>query len=212
MAEIKALEVTEVENLLTKGAKLVTIISEAAFENFYIRGQYILPFIPESISFLQEEIPLDHPIIIGREEDADIVAERLQEVGFNNIMGYTHFDVNRWTMEQDNLDMILNTDMEEFCIDLKHQKDAIVIDLRQEEECLMGYVKGALNIPISILCQKAKALEEQKQLFVYCSDGFRSMLASCILRNMGLTNVKNLLLGFNDFNEEDIEIVKPKKN
>jgi len=108
-------------------------------------------------------------------------------------------------------DMILSIDAYEFQLDTKHESDATIIDLRTEEECKEGYVKGALNIQIKDLADKIPLLEDTVSIYIYCDNGERSLIASSILKQHQIHHFKNIVDGFNSFGEYEINIVKPKK-
>jgi len=209
--DIKSLNEGDALKALADGAKLINVISEADYENFFIKENYVIPFIPESMHHLLKVIPSHKPIILGREEDANMVAQKLNELGFEQIVGYTNFDLHKFILEQPDLDLIMNIEEEEFGIDAKHQEDIAIIDLRDMEECQLGYVENALNIPIDILKEKIEPLRNVKQIYLYCSDGFRSMLAACILKQNNIHHFKNLLTGFTDFTPKHVNIKKPTK-
>lgn len=68
------------------------------------------------------------------------------------------------------------------------------IDVREPSEFAMGHVKGAVNIPPSMLMAGAKQLEgvpKDTELVLYCHSGSRSNVSINILRSMGYTNLVN---------------------
>ena len=75
----------------------------------------------------------------------------------------------------------------------QNTRDAILLDVRDEEEYRSGHVPGSKNIPVYQL-DKAIACINKKStpIFVYCQSGSRSYQAVDILRRMGYRNVKSL--------------------
>ena len=71
---------------------------------------------------------------------------------------------------------------------------AIVVDVRQPEEYYQGHIKGAVNIPINALKEKAPIMlpDINQEIIVYCRTGIRSLDAAHILENMGYKNVFDL--------------------
>ncbi|MBX2899327.1 MAG: rhodanese-like domain-containing protein [Cyclobacteriaceae bacterium] len=66
-------------------------------------------------------------------------------------------------------------------------KDALVLDVRTEEEVNSGALAGATNIVYDEhFADKLEGLEH-KPLFVYCAAGGRSAKAATILRQKGYT-------------------------
>jgi len=72
--------------------------------------------------------------------------------------------------------------------------DKIIVDVREPFEFMMGHVKGALNIPPSILMAGAKQLQgvpKDAEIILYCRTGSRSSASMIILKQMGYTNLVN---------------------
>jgi len=201
----------DVLKALADGAIILSVITEAAYEYYFIKGNYLIPFIPEQMHHLLEVIPTQTPLILGREEDAQLVAQKLIDLGYENLLGYTDFDFHKFNLDQPDVDLIMNIDEEEFAIDCKHQDNIAIIDCRDFSECQSGYIENALNIPLDLLEEKIEPLRNVKQIYLYCSDGFRSLLASSILKKNEIHHFKNVLTGFDNFENKDLSIIKPKK-
>jgi rhodanese-related sulfurtransferase len=54
-------------------------------------------------------------------------------------------------------------------------------------------------------------IEEDDNLYLHCSAGYRSVIAASLLKRQGIHNLRNVLYGWNKIKElEKIEIVKRK--
>ena len=84
----------------------------------------------------------------------------------------------------------------------KNTKDAVLLDVRTQEEYLEGRVPGSWNIPLQEI-QKVEGLllasagyvaliDKAAPLFVYCLSGARSRMAVAQLQQMGYAKVTNL--------------------
>lgn len=71
-----------------------------------------------------------------------------------------------------------------------------LIDVRNPNEWKAGIIEGALTIPLDELREKLDQLDPDKETVVYCRSGQRSYFGSCILRNNGFKNIKNLTGGY----------------
>ncbi len=71
----------------------------------------------------------------------------------------------------------------------------VFIDVREPYEFATGHVKGALNIPPTVLMHgEPKALKElprDTKLVVYCRSGARSNSSIPFLRQFGFTDIEN---------------------
>lgn len=80
--------------------------------------------------------------------------------------------------------------------------NAVIIDVRTEEEVANGRIPGAINIDIykgQGFVYMIDELDKSKNYYVYCAAGARSANACNIMRELGFSEVYNLLGGFMDW-------------
>lgn len=67
----------------------------------------------------------------------------------------------------------------------------VVIDVRTQDEFDGGHIPGAISIPYEEIASKApkRISNKEAKIFVNCSSGFRSRIASLTLIKLGYTNV-----------------------
>jgi rhodanese-related sulfurtransferase len=70
-------------------------------------------------------------------------------------------------------------------------KDAIILDVRTQEEYDQGHIEGALLLPLSDIQRGELSLLEDKDqvILVYCRSGNRSQTAAKLLIDEGYKNV-----------------------
>lgn len=68
----------------------------------------------------------------------------------------------------------------------------ILLDVRTDEEYADGHLEGATLIPHDRLQERYQELDAGKEIIVYCRSGYRSSLATNMLRKLGFTNIKNM--------------------
>lgn len=80
---------------------------------------------------------------------------------------------------------------------LKLNSEAILLDVRSEQEFREGHLQGAINIPLYELYVKAEKMLRDKNAIIiaYCSVGSRSKKAIRVLKRLGYTNLYNLKNG-----------------
>ncbi|KUP39255.1 rhodanese-like domain-containing protein [Bacillus velezensis] len=84
--------------------------------------------------------------------------------------------------------------------DLKSElknKDKQFIDVRTPYEFRTRHIKGFKNIPLSILPRQTHQLSKDKDVFVICQSGMRSVKASKILKKQGFKHITNIKGGMN---------------
>lgn len=79
--------------------------------------------------------------------------------------------------------------------------DALILDVREEEEYYAGHIDGAELLTLDTINEETAGFvipSKDTELLLYCKTGRRSMLAAKILENLGYTKIWNLggLLGW----------------
>src|SRR5690348_14263879 len=90
--------------------------------------------------------------------------------------------------------MIIEVDADELAMDIPHDDHLLVLDVRRESEFTDGHVKDAINIPLNDMTDVAQIahLEEDRNIYVHCGSGYRSVIASSILKQQGYHNIRNV--------------------
>ena len=63
--------------------------------------------------------------------------------------------------------------------------NAVVVDVRRDDEWVSGHAKGAIHIPIDDLADRIAELPKDKTLLFICAAGVRSGLACEVAASMG---------------------------
>ena len=88
---------------------------------------------------------------------------------------------------------------------MKNETNAVILDVRTEEECQEGIIPNAIMIDIyqgHDFIEEIRELDKSKSYFVYCKAGGRSAQACGIMKQMGFENTYNLVGGFTQWNGE----------
>ncbi len=82
-----------------------------------------------------------------------------------------------------------------------------LVDVRTEEEFGASHLKDAQNICVTMdnFEERAKGLDKNKPVYVYCKSGGRSAKAAKILTDMGFTKVYDLQGGITNWEEKGLE-------
>ena len=97
---------------------------------------------------------------------------------------------------------------EEWSKKLAEDDNAIIIDVRTDEEIEEGYIPNALAMDIrnpSAFMESAQKLNTSKNYYVYCRSGARSGNACSIMNRLGFENAYNLMGGILDWEGEIVE-------
>ncbi len=140
----------------------------------------------------------------GQEEESII---RLSRVGFSNIVGCLENGMDAW---DETIGMVISITPEELALDLKHSDDQ-VLDVRKESEWETCHLKGAKHLSLENMEEQLDELNKDHKYMVHCAGGYRSMIASSILKKHGFNNIKNVYGGMSKIKELEIDIIYPEK-
>ena len=88
---------------------------------------------------------------------------------------------------------------------LQSDTNALILDVRTEDECADGIIPNSINIDIykgQGFVYKVEELDKTKNYYVYCKAGGRSAQACSIMNQLGFQNTYNLLGGFSQWQGE----------
>jgi rhodanese-related sulfurtransferase len=93
-------------------------------------------------------------------------------------------------------------------VDLREQEgDRIgVLDVREPAEVDAGAIEGSVRIPLGALQSRVDELDRSKLLVVHCKSGYRSSIATSLLRRAGFHDVANLIGGFDAWKTADLPV------
>ncbi len=136
---------------------------------------------------------------------------RLARVGFDKVKGYLSGGFEAWKNAGEEIDLIIDVEADELMMDIPHDKNLLVVDVRRETEFADGHLKDAINLPLNDMNDPATMadFEDQQNLYVHCAGGYRSVIASSLLKRQGFHNLRNILGGWDKIKtQEKAEIVK----
>ena len=212
-------------------SKALTPLSIAAFKNKLKSDYTILDtrpaaiftqgFVPGSLfiglegrfaewagNILSFTLPILLITELGKEEETVI---RLARVGFSKMEGYLKGGFDAWKKAGEKIDLVIDVESDELAMDIPHDPNLQVIDVRESAEFTEGHVKNAINLPLNEMTDLAQIadFEENQNLYVHCGGGYRSVIACSLLKSHGMHNLRNVVGGWGKIKEEGaIKIVK----
>lgn len=88
---------------------------------------------------------------------------------------------------------------------LENDSNAVILDVRTEEEIEDGIIPNSINIDIykgQEFIDELEKLDKSKNYYVYCRSGNRSGQACAIMKSVGFENSYNLQGGFMNWEGE----------
>ncbi len=86
--------------------------------------------------------------------------------------------------------------------------DAVILDVRTEDEVAEGYIPNMINIDVRgghDFIEAVDKLDKAKNYYVYCRSGMRSAQACELMRTLGFKTTYNLLGGIIEWDGEIAE-------
>lgn len=97
----------------------------------------------------------------------------------------------------------MNLTQEQWWSQLQEDENAVIVDVRTEDEVATGKIPMAINLDIykgQGFIYLVEELQKDKNYYVYCQAGMRSLKACEIMNELGITNAYNLVGGINLWN------------
>lgn len=179
--------------------------------------EFGLGFIPQSINIgLNGQFAtwvgtlitnLNQPILlVTHPEDEAEAITRLARVGYDNVIGFLEDGFGAWENSGRESDQIKSISAKEF--NQKFQKSELnILDVRADNEYLSEHLlnkdeSDVAQLSLAQIDSQMTKVQENKEYHIHCAGGYRSMIASSILKSRGFTQIVNIKGGFKAIQEE----------
>lgn len=202
----KKLSITDFNTHLKEGACVVDTRSASAFTQGFIPGSVFIGLEGRMAEWAGQLLPYEQSILLiceaGKEKES---VTRLARVGFEKIIGTLSGGFDDWMNNNQPIDLIIDVEADELIMDMPHDPNLLVVDVRKESEFESGHLKNALNLPLNEMTNLVELaqFEENQNLYVHCAGGYRSVIACSLLKRQGLNNLRNVLGGWNAIKQEE---------
>jgi glyoxylase-like metal-dependent hydrolase (beta-lactamase superfamily II)/rhodanese-related sulfurtransferase len=154
--------------------------------NIGLNGQFA-PWVGALIPDLLQPIALVTPA--GQETETVL---RLARVGYDQCIGYLEGGFAAWKQAGKETDTVQSISASEFARRKDVNPNSTVVDVRKPTEYELEHVDGAINVSLDILSEHLKEIHHNEPVYIHCAGGYRSMVASSILKARGFDNVVNV--------------------
>lgn len=211
---MRALSVDAFKNEISDDTIILDTRNADVFTGGFVPGAISIGLEGRFAEWAGSLLPFHAPILLvtepGKEKETII---RLARVGFDKVKGYLEGGYEAWKNAGEPTDMIIDVEADELMMDLPHDPKLVVVDVRRETEFADGHLSDAVNIPLNEMTDPASManLEENQNLYVHCGGGYRSVIASSLLKRQGIHNLRNVLGGWGKIREQEkVKIEKEK--
>jgi glyoxylase-like metal-dependent hydrolase (beta-lactamase superfamily II)/rhodanese-related sulfurtransferase len=157
--------------------------------NIGLKGDFA-PWVGALIPDIKQEILLVTEV--GQEEEAIL---RLARVGYDNVIGYLEGGIETWIAAKQEVDTITSITPDELADKMAEEK-VLVIDVRRPAEFSAEHIDGAKSLPLDYISELMAEFPKDQTMYIHCAGGYRSMIASSILKSRGYDNLIDIAGGF----------------
>lgn len=201
----KPLSVADFKKEVANGSLILDTRGSGEFEKGFIKGSINVGLDGMFAIWVGTIIDINKSLVIvcepGKEEESVL---RLARVGFENVRGVLGDGIDSWKKAGLPLETIASIDPVDFSERVR--SGAKVLDVRKFTETDNGHVKNASIIPLADLQKNTDALDKNETLYIHCAGGYRSMIASSILKADGFNKIVNVHYGWSKIKDTDIPI------
>ena len=188
------------------GVLILDVRNQIQFAEEHIPGSLFIgidggfaPWVGAIVGDVKRPILLITPR--GREQET---ITRLARVGFDNALGFLEGGLSSWKVKGRKTASV--STIEASKLGKKIFDQTKIIDVRKKSEFSNGHLKNALNIPLDQLSENFDKIPLEGNFFVHCAGGYRSMIASSILKSRGINSMTDILGGFSAIKSSGIPI------
>jgi len=200
--------------LLVKDFELIANETEAIILDVRHQTEFVKGFIPQSIFIgidggfapwvgaLIKDI--EQPILLvtpqGKEADTII---RLSRVGFDNVLGYLEGSFASWQKAGKEIDTLQSVSAQ--VLEKKINESALVFDVRKPGEYNSEHIENVPSTPLDFLNDHIAEFPKKDDFYLHCAGGYRSVIASSILKARGFHNVIDVAGGYSEVRNTTIK-------
>ncbi len=176
------------------GALVLDVRPAAAFAagfipnaiNIGLDGQFA-PWVGALVPDVRQPIALVAPV--GQEAETLL---RLARVGYDQVVGYLAGGFAAWLAAGKEQDSVESVSAAEFARRRAADPTAPVFDVRRPAEFAAEHVTGAENTPLDTLNEHLAEIPRDRSAYLHCAGGYRSMVATSILKARGYERLVNV--------------------
>ena len=205
------LSIHDFKKKIEAGAFILDTRNALVFTSGFISGSVSIGLEGRFAEWAGNLIPFNQPIVLvtepGKERESAI---RLARVGFEKMEGALDGGFDAWKNAGEPVDMIVDVEADELIMDIPHDEHLVVLDVRNETEFSNGHLKTAHHLSLRDMTDivQLAQFEDTDNIYVHCAGGYRSVIASSLLKRQGIHNLRNVLGGWAKIkNEKGADIV-----
>jgi hydroxyacylglutathione hydrolase len=207
----RALELSELQQLMRGGAPVIDVRSTADFAKAHIPGTINIPVGTSFSTWAGSLIPYDEDIVLLADDDDRLRRARmmLAQVGHDRVVAVARREVREaWARDVGPL-----RSTEQLTVDaVAHDNGRLVVDVRNTPEWDAGHLPKAEHHYLGDLAESMKDVPRDTPIALHCQGGTRSAIAASVLQAEGFTNVANVSGGFRAWQAAGLPVVSEQSD
>ncbi|MCB9394213.1 MAG: MBL fold metallo-hydrolase [Acidimicrobiaceae bacterium] len=195
--EVRSLTLDEVQAAMADGAVVVDSRDDMAFTMGHLRGSINVGYSGRFAEYTGEVMQPGTPIVLvtepGLEQEAAI---RLARIGFDNVVGALADPLRVFVEHPEMVERLSRLTVAGFAARQREVADLVLVDIRNPGEVELGTIPGATHISLPQLLSRIDELDKEAPTVVFCAGGYRSAIASSLLRSYGFADVSDIIGGY----------------
>lgn len=196
----KGIDVESLESLMNEGVAVLDVRLRDVFEKAFVPNSFHVGMEGLYALWVGTLIPVGTRLVVVAEKGEEKEAiSRLARVGHENIEGYLEGGIEAWVAAGKPIDSVRSINAAQFLEEMKAGKK--VLDVRKPGEVQVARVAGSINIRLQELECRLEELDKESEYLIHCAGGYRSMIASAILKRNGFHKITNIYKGYDGIAE-----------
>ena len=168
-----------------------------AFAAAHVPKSINIPLGPNLPTWAGWVVPYDKPIVLvsTNAAEASEAVTHLLRVGFDRVEGHLEDGIDAWQAQGSALGTLPTMSVHELADRVKQANAPLVLDVRTDGEWSAGHIDGAKHVQVGLLPSRLNELPKDRAVAVICGSGYRSSIASSLLKRAGYDKVVNVMGG-----------------
>jgi glyoxylase-like metal-dependent hydrolase (beta-lactamase superfamily II)/rhodanese-related sulfurtransferase len=194
---VPALTIDEVLAHQHNGAVVLDARDHVAFAAGHLRGSVNVGLEGRFAEYAGDVIRPETPIVLvtnpGYENEARV---RLARIGFDQVLGTLEHPADIFVTHPELIESLSRLTVPALADRIGTIADLVLVDVRNPGEVALGTIPGANAISLPALLTQLGQLDQTAPTVLFCAGGYRSAIASSLLRSHGFTDVSDLVGGY----------------
>lgn len=192
-----AIAPAEFRGLAGGGHVVIDLRDQLAFGGGHVPGSFGIGLAGSLSTWASWVVPYEAPILLvpNSPGDVDPAVRALVRVGLDDVRGYLDGGIEAWRKAGFPIETVEQLDVRELQRRLASEEAPALLDVRTDAEWSSGHIEGAVHVMGGFLEERIDEVPRQDGVAVICGGGYRSTVATSILRRAGFPHIMNVTGG-----------------